>query len=100
MEIRTARTLAASYLAANGRADQADIILRGGGDDFPEVQLAVQLWRMAGGELRRYRQALLAYADGAFWDGDCPEASLAFHDRGDVARGALAGKELFQLHRD
>ena len=95
-----ARALAADILTQRGQGSDARIVRQGGGDDFPEVRLAMALHQALAPRLRRYERALQTYADGAFWDADIAEATLAYHDRGDVARAALAGKELFALHRD
>jgi hypothetical protein len=48
----------------------------------------------------RYRRALNHYADAGFWNAELPEATLALHDSGETARLALAGRELFDMHRD
>lgn len=100
-----ARRIAASYLTATGRPDDARMVIEGKGDDFVEVRVALQaLGDAAAGDtaarVGRLERALACYADASFWDADCAEASLAFHDRGDIARSALAGKELYAVHRD
>lgn len=95
-----ARLLAADVLARRGQDADAGIVRRGGGDDFPEVQLALALQKTHMAQLRRYERALRTYADATFWEGEMAEAALAYHDQGDVARAALDGKELFALHRD
>ncbi|WP_019834376.1 hypothetical protein [Sphingomonas sp. PR090111-T3T-6A] len=100
MDIRKARKAAASYLAAQGKAVDAEIVRKGGGDDFPEVAIAVALLRQDGDELGRYERALRSYADPGFWDAEIAEAALAYHDQGLIARAALDGRELFAMHRD
>lgn len=95
-----ARALAADFLIQRGQEEDARIVRRGGGDDFPEVRLAMALHRALAPQLQRYERALQTYADDAFWDADIAEATLAYHDQGAVARAALDGKELFALHRD
>lgn len=42
--------------------------------------------------MRRYEAALRAYAEAEFWEGDF-ENSPAGHDRGEIARHTLLGKE-------
>jgi hypothetical protein len=98
--IARAREAAAAYLTAAGKLSDADIVRGGGGDDFPEVQIALALQRAQDAERRRYERALQSYADPDFWDAEPAEAALAYHDQGLIARAALAGSELFQLHRD
>ncbi len=95
-----ARLLAADFLVGHGQEEDARIVRQGGGDDFPEVQLALALQKAHAAKLRRYERALQTYADNAFWDAEITEAALAYHDQGAVARAALDGKELFALHRD
>ncbi len=95
-----ARELAAGFLTARGREAEAGIVRQGGGDDFPEVRLALAFQQANRAKLQRYERALHTYADTSFWDADVPEAALAYHDQGAVARAALAGRELFELHRD
>lgn len=95
-----ARALAAGYHEAHGRDDQARMIRAGGGDDFPEVQVALLAARAARPRIDLYRRALDNYADNGFWAGEFPEAALAFHDAGEIARAALAGREMYELHRD
>lgn len=95
-----ARDLAATVLLDQGKNVDAGIIRQGGGDDFPEVRLALALYRASRAQLQRYEHALRTYADASFWDAAIPEATLAYHDQGTVARAALDGKDLFQLHRD
>jgi hypothetical protein len=95
-----ARAIVAAYFEAHGDPVQARIVRNGGGDDFPEVQVALLAQTAQQDELARYRRALALYADADFWDGDIPETTWALHDRGETARLALAGRELFDLHRD
>ncbi|HLY91530.1 MAG TPA: hypothetical protein VKQ27_21280 [Acetobacteraceae bacterium] len=95
-----ARLLAADFLVQHGQEADARIVRQGGGDDFPEVRLALALQKTHAAQLQRYERALRTYADGAFWDAEIAEAALAYHDQGAVARAALDGKELFALHRD
>lgn len=95
-----ARRAAAAYLLNVGRSDDARVVNSGGGDDFVEVRVALQAMGATMERLRRLERALGCYADQTFWDGDVPEASLAFHDEGEIARSALNGKELYALHRD
>jgi hypothetical protein len=100
MDIRRAREAAADYLAAQGKAVDADIVRKGGGDDFPEVAIAIALLRQDEDERGRYQRALQSYADPGFWDAEIVEATLAYHDQGIIARAALDGLELFEVHRD
>ena len=95
-----ARRAAAAYLVSVGRSDDARVVSNGGGDDFLEVRVALQAIGATVEQVGRLERALACYADQTFWDGDIPEASLAFHDGGDIARSALNGKELYALHRD
>lgn len=95
-----ARRVAATHLTAIGRTDDAGIVLAGRGDDFAEVRVAVRALGEMAVRVARVEGALACYAEADFWDAECPEASLAFHDRGEIARSALAGKELHALHRD
>lgn len=97
--LRQARQIAASYLQESQRGFEADVVLRGGGDDFQEVQVAVRALAATASRLDLLERALHCYADEAFWDGEIAEATLSFHDQGDVARAALDGKE-FYAHRD
>lgn len=98
--IEQARVVAASFLRAKGCEADARTVLSGGGDDFPEVRLALAAASSERETVTRLERALHCYADPTFWDVDAPEASLAFYDRGEIARAALAGKELFASHRD
>ena len=70
------------------------------GDDFPEMRLATYLLGRSNAERDRLASALRCYADTSFWETDIPEATLAFYDRGEVARLALLGKTDFATHRD
>ena len=94
-----ARRTAASYLIAAGRADDANTVLAGNGDDYVEVRVALQALTETALRVGRAERALATYADQTFWEADCAEASLAFYDQGEIARSALAGKELYALHR-
>ena len=58
------------------------------------------LLRQGGDELGRYERALRSYADPGFWEAEIVEATPAYHDQGLIARAALDGRELFELHRD
>ncbi len=98
--LHQARELAARLLAARGQEVDAGIVRHGGGDDFPEVRLALALQKANRAQLQRYERALRTYADASFWDADIPEATLAYYDQGAVARAALDGRDLFELHRD
>lgn len=98
--IDKARRIAAELLIAKGRGDDARIVASGGGDDFAEVQIARCVTEATHAEVARLERALRCYADPSFWDAECPEASLAFHDEGEIARSALTGKELYAQHRD
>jgi hypothetical protein len=100
MDMRKARMAAAAYLAARGKTMDAAIVREGGGDDFPEVAIAAALLRQGGDELGRYERALRSYADPGFWEAEIVEATPAYHDQGLIARAALDGRELFELHRD
>ena len=95
----TARRFAAEVLEASSRADLARIVLRGDGDDFPEVKAALAALDRLHERIARQDEALRVYADPDFWEDDLPNGSLALHDRGEVARNALAGKRPF-FHRD
>jgi hypothetical protein len=92
-----ARAIVAAHLDEAGRSNEAALILRGGGDDFPEMLVAVRAVREATGTIGRLERALDAYADEDFWgDGDC-HAALAFHDQGAIARATLAGQDPLAL---
>lgn len=98
--IRDARRAAAAHLTSAGRIDEASIVLEGGGDDFGEVRAAYRAISDVTERIERLERALGCYADPTFWCADSPEAALAFHDQGEIARSALNGKELYALHRD
>lgn len=91
--IESARHIAADLLTASGRTVDAQIVLRGSTASSAHVERAVV-------QTAILQRALRCYADVTFWDAECPEASLAFHDRGEIARAALVGKELYGQHRD
>lgn len=95
-----ARMLAADFLRARGKGTDAEIIDAGGGDDFPEVMLARSVVISMADRVRQLERALRCYADPTFWDDDDPFASLAYHDRGEIAKDALRGREAFARHRD
>lgn len=95
-----ARRIAALYLTSTNRPNDARTVLAGNGDDYAEVRIAFQALSETSVRLGRAERALASYADETFWEGDCAEASLAFYDQGEIARSALAGKELYALHRD
>lgn len=97
--IPSARDIAADALEALGRSGDAAIIRAGGGDDFPEVRAALAALSATQGRLVLLERALDHYADAAFWEAEIPEAALAYYDQGEIARGALAGKDLL-AHRD
>lgn len=98
--IETARQIAADWLQSNGKLDDAGIVARGQGDDFPEVRVALATLTKTAGDLEIQRRALHCYADPTFWESDLAGGSLAFHDHGEIAQGALDGKEMYALHRD
>ncbi|MCP3733205.1 hypothetical protein M9978_22635 [Sphingomonas sp. MG17] len=98
--IGSARALAARALMAEGRNAEADIVLSGGGDDFPEVQVARLALDTIGDHHQRLELALAFYAEPDHWDSDVPDGSLASLDRGEVARSALRGKDQLGSHRD
>jgi len=88
-----ARAIVAAHLVDAGRRSDADLVLHGGGDDFPETLVALCAVRDALATLSRFERTLATYADGDFWgEGDC-HAALAFHDRGAFARATLAGDD-------
>lgn len=95
--INNARELAAAALAELGRNGDAAIVRAGGGDDFPEVRAAAAALSATGERTQLLERALRYYADEDLWEGEVPDAALAFYDRGEVARGALAGKDLLSL---
>ncbi|MFL9839673.1 hypothetical protein ABS767_01745 [Sphingomonas sp. ST-64] len=94
------RALAAQVLKTRGRAADAAIILSGGGDDFPEVEVARLALEASRSQRLRLELALRFYAEPEHWDSDLPDGSLASLDRGDVARAALQGKDQLGSHRD
>lgn len=98
--VADARRIAAAYLADVGRTADARAVNDGAGDDYVEVRVALHAIATMTQRVGRAERALACYADPTFWDGDVPDASLAFHDSGEIARSALAGKELYALHRD
>ncbi len=100
MSLLEARRTAAAFLISAGRLDDAGVVSNGGGDDYVEVRVALHIVGATAERVGRLERALACYADQTFWDGDIPEASLAYHDGGEIARSALNGKELYALHRD
>ena len=94
-----ARELAAIVLRASGRADLAEVALRGQGDDFPEVRGALTALAKFADCSFRFEEALQLYSEESFWDDDLPGGALAMHDRGEIARNVLAGRRPF-FHRD
>ncbi|OAN66740.1 hypothetical protein A7X12_10730 [Sphingomonas sp. TDK1] len=99
-QLEFARQAAAAVLAETGRAAEADMVVRGQGDDFLEVRTALLAVQRAGSRVALLERALHCYADPDFWDAEPCEAMLAYHDRGDVARAALRGRDGFAQHRD
>lgn len=97
--LRQGREIAATYLQEHHRPFEAEVVLRGGGDDFQEVQIACRTLAGLTTRMDLLERALRCYADDAFWEGEVPEAALSYHDQGSVARSALEGKE-FYAHRD
>ena len=98
--LKEARRAAAASLERVGRQADAAIIVTGGGDDFAEVQSALLALSALSAKVGRLERALRCYADETFWEADLHAESLAGHDGGEIARAALAGKEMFQQHRD
>lgn len=98
--VAEAREWAAAIHHDAGRGDMVRMIRSGLGDDFPEVKVALLARTAMLREVARYRIALGVYADDGFWDADVPEASLAFHDGGEIAKAALAGLDLQDLLRE
>ena len=90
-----ARELAAALFDSMRRQDLALMVRAGEGDDFPEVMTAAALLGDQAERLAHQEEALRAYADREFWDDDLPGGSLALHDRGQMARNALAGRSPF-----
>jgi hypothetical protein len=100
ISITEAREWAASVHDDGGSKNVAAIIRSGRGDDFSEVKVALLARTAMLQQITRYRIALDVYADEGFWNAEIPEASLAFHDIGEVARAALAGLDLQDLLRE
>ncbi|MDE8650727.1 hypothetical protein [Novosphingobium album (ex Liu et al. 2023)] len=98
-ELAEARGFAAALLRRNGRADLAAMVLRGDGDDFPEVEAARAVTLGHAARLARLEEALRLYADPDFWEDSHGAGSLATHDAGEMARNVLAGRPPF-YHRD
>lgn len=98
--IEQARSLAARALEARGLVLDARIVQAGGGDDFAEVQTARFLLADTDRHRQRLELALRFYADASHWDADLPDGSLAYFDRGELARGALEGRDQLGSHRD
>ena len=95
--IGQAREFVAAFLEGMRRQDLALIVRAGEGDDFPEVISAAALLQEYAGNNAFHEEALRLYADADFWDDELPGGSLAFHDKGQMARNALAGKAPFHL---
>lgn len=100
ISIALARQVAAAYLDGLGRSNDARIVTNGGGDDFPEVRIALAAGQAAQRRAALLERALRCYADPSFWDAEGADASLAHHDLGEIARSALLGKEHYAQHRD
>lgn len=98
--LQLGRALVVDHLQKAGRSADARIVASGGGDDFAEVTVAVAAFRAASERADRLERALRCYADDGFWDDQANGTSLAFYDQGEVARAALLGKELYNVHRD
>ena len=94
-----ARKFAASVLRSHGRPDLSQIVIDGGGDDFPEVEASYALVEAFASKLSRMEEALRIYADPDFWEDGQGTASLALLDLGEMARNVLAGRPPF-YHRD
>ena len=94
-----ARDVAATTLLASGRPDLAKIVLSGSGDDLPEVSATAVALTELDADHDLLKQALQFYADESCWDDDLPGGALTMHDRGEIARTVLAGKDPF-CHRD
>jgi len=84
-----ARLAAGRLLSDRGYAREAEIILRGEGDDFAEVRIALALQRQWAARDRRLATALRTYADADFWAGAGAADSPALADQGALARSAL-----------
>jgi hypothetical protein len=100
LQIETARQAAAAVLQRMGRAAEAELVRKGCGDDFLEVRAALLATEQTATRVALLERALHCYADPDFWDAEPCEAMLAYHDRGDVARAALRGRDGFAQHRD
>lgn len=98
--IEEARQVAAGFLERGGHVQAAHLVKAGGADDFAEVRVALAALERSRSRLTLLERTLRCYADPTFWDDEMPEASLAYHDKGAMARSALTGKELFAQHRD
>ena len=95
-----ARRAAAELLESLGRHEDARIIRAGGGDDFPEVRVALLALCGMAAKVQRLERALRCYTDETLWEAHPHSEPLAVHDGGAMARAALAGREAFELHRD
>lgn len=93
--IADARRFVAVFFQGLRRTDLAEIVLAGGGDDFPEVQAAVALIEDDRARHAERERALRLYAGADFWDDTLPGGSLAWHDRGEMARNVLSGRDAF-----
>jgi len=85
-----ARLAAGRLLSDRGYAREAEIILRGEGDDFAEVRIALALQRQWAARDRQLAAVLRTYADADFWDGAGAAEPPALADHGALARSALA----------
>ncbi|WP_417611998.1 hypothetical protein [Parasphingorhabdus sp.] len=94
-----ARDIAATTLRATGRPDLAKMVLNGSGDDLPEVSATTAALTELHKGHDLLKQALQFYADESCWDDELPGGPLTMHDRGEIARAVLAGKDPFH-HRD
>jgi hypothetical protein len=94
------RQAARAVLTEMGRFSEAEVVALGKGDDFLEVRTALLAVERTGRRVALLERALRCYADPDFWEGEPCEATLAYHDRGDIAREALQGREGFARHRD
>ena len=97
--VEQARAFAAEVLVADAREDLAEIVRRGGGDDFPRGRGSLRRPGRLSDRLRQHAEALRVYADPDFWEDDLPGGPLACHDKGEIARNVLAGRRPFH-HRD
>jgi hypothetical protein len=98
--LEKARAIASDFWEEQGQTAQAAIVRSGGGDDFPEVRVAMLALRSCQTSIERYRHALSNYAEDDFGDAEIPETTLAFHDRGELARLTLEGRDPLYPHRD